>query len=71
MIPHEGSSLEHFDDLLNLPAYMPAQCAGDRSLNTAITWARSPEEAIQQAKEGQKMLFVVHVSGNFEEAKFT
>jgi hypothetical protein len=46
-------------------------CAVDRSLNTALTWARSPGAASEQARKEGKLVFVIHVSGNFEDSGFT
>lgn len=46
-------------------------CAADRSLHTALTWAHSPEEAAAQAAREGKLLFLIHVSGNFEDPGFT
>jgi hypothetical protein len=46
-------------------------CAVDRSLNTALTWAKSPGAASEQAREEGKLVFLIHVSGNFEDPGFT
>ena len=46
-------------------------CAVDRSLNTALTWAKSPGEASEQARQEGKLVFLIHVSGNFEDPGFT
>jgi hypothetical protein len=46
-------------------------CAVNRSLNTALTWAKSPAEAALQAKRDGKLVFLIHVSGNFENPGFT
>ncbi len=46
-------------------------CAVDRSLNTALTWAKSPGAAFEQARSEGKLVFVIHVSGNFEDPGFT
>ena len=48
-----------------------AVCAVNRSLNTALTWAKSPAEAAEQAKRDGKLVFLIHVSGNFEDPGFT
>jgi hypothetical protein len=48
-----------------------AVCAVNRSLNTALTWAKSPEEAATQAEHEGKLVFLIHVSGNFENPGFT
>lgn len=49
----------------------PRVCAADRSLNTAVTWAKSPAEASEQALREGKLVFLIHVSGNFENPGFT
>jgi hypothetical protein len=36
-----------------------------------LEWASSVEEAAQQAKDAGKLVFVIHVSGNFESPGFT
>jgi hypothetical protein len=46
-------------------------CAVDRSLNTALTWAKSPAEAALAARKDGKLVFLIHVSGNFENPGFT
>ena len=46
-------------------------CAVDRSLNTAMTWAKSPAEAAEKARQDGKLVFLIHVSGNFESPGFT
>jgi len=46
-------------------------CAADGSCGTSVRFARSPSEAARQAREERKLLFVVHLSGNFEEKQFT
>lgn len=53
------------------PAEGPRVCAADRSLNTSLSWAKSPEEAAVQAESAHKLVFLIHVSGNFEDPGFT
>jgi hypothetical protein len=48
-----------------------AVCAVNRSLNTALTWAKSPAEAAEEAEREGKLVFLIHVSGNFENPGFT
>jgi len=38
---------------------------------TTLTFAASPAEAARQALKEEKLVFVLHVSGNFEESQFT
>ncbi len=49
----------------------PAEKFKDRKLSTALTWAESVQEAAEQAEEEQKLVFLIHVSGNFEMPGFT
>jgi hypothetical protein len=46
-------------------------CSANRSLDTALTWARSPAEAAGVASREGKLVFLIHVSGNFEDPGFT
>jgi hypothetical protein len=46
-------------------------CAANRSLSTALSWARSPAEAAETARREGKLVFLIHVSGNFENPGFT
>jgi len=41
------------------------------SYGTAIEFLSRPDEAARQALQQHKLLFLLHVSGNFEDAKFT
>jgi hypothetical protein len=41
------------------------------SYGTAVDFLSRPAEAARQALHEQKLLFLLHVSGNFEDAKFT
>lgn len=38
---------------------------------TTIEFLDSPKEAAAQAKKAEKLVFVLHVSGNFEDPRFT
>jgi hypothetical protein len=38
---------------------------------TSVTFLDSPTEAARQALKKRKLLFVLHVAGNFEDDKFT
>ena len=44
---------------------------GNDTYGTSIEWAGSPSEAAARALKEQKLVFVLHVSGRFEEADFT
>ena len=47
-----------------------AQC-GKQSYGTTIEWSGSPSEAAAKAKAEEKLVFILHVSGHFEDPKFT
>ncbi len=41
------------------------------SYGTSVEFTSTPSEAARQAKKDQKLVFVLHVSGHFEDPKFT
>jgi hypothetical protein len=43
----------------------------DRKLNTALVWNSSPEAAADEARHDGKLVFLIHVSGNFAQPGFT
>jgi hypothetical protein len=43
----------------------------DRKLNTALNWSATPEAAAAQASREGKLVFLIHVSGNFAQPGFT
>ncbi len=45
--------------------------ATDRTLDTALTWERSVQDASVKAEREGKLVFVIHVSGDFEKPEFT
>jgi hypothetical protein len=45
-------------------------CAG-QTYGTGVTFLSDPAEAGRRAGRSGKLLFVLHISGNFEEAQFT
>lgn len=45
-------------------------CGGD-TYGTAIHWVRSGAEAKKLAREQEKLIFVLHLSGNFTRNEFT
>jgi hypothetical protein len=45
--------------------------AGKGALGTAVDFARNPTEACRSAVKERKLVLLLHVSGNFEEARFT
>ena len=44
---------------------------GANELRSQVAFAKDPAEAAVLAKQEHKLMFVLHVSGNFEESKFT
>jgi hypothetical protein len=49
----------------------PADKATCGSHGTAIDFMDTPSEAARQAKKDEKLVFVLHVSGHFEDPRFT
>jgi hypothetical protein len=47
-----------------------AERAGE-NYGTQVAFLSSPAKASKQAVQDQKLMFVLHISGNFEDAKFT
>jgi hypothetical protein len=44
---------------------------GNEKYGTTIEWMGSPSEAAAIAKKEERLVFVLHVSGYFEDPKFT
>ena len=44
---------------------------GNKRYGTSVEWAGTPSEAAKLAKEQEKLVFVLHVSGYFEDPQFT
>jgi hypothetical protein len=53
------------------PADKAAEGATCGSYGTTIEFVDTPKEAAVQAKKENKLVFVLHVSGNFEDPRFT
>lgn len=54
------------------PALTPAcKSCGKHVFGTSIAWAASPTEAAKQATQEEKLVFVLHVSGHFEDPAVT
>jgi hypothetical protein len=58
------------------PASTPAKPAADGdgacgNHGTSVEFVDSPKEAAARAKREQKLVFVLHVSGHFEDPRFT
>jgi hypothetical protein len=52
---------------LSLPAE-PATCG---KFGTSVEFVATPSEAARQARHDEKLVFVLHVSGHFEDPRFT
>jgi hypothetical protein len=48
-----------------------AACPVDHRYGTSVDFAESPTAAAEQALKDNKLLFVLHVAGNFEKDCFT
>jgi hypothetical protein len=48
-----------------------AQDCKHEKYGTTVEWSGSPSEAAAKAKKEEKLVFVLHVSGYFEDPKFT
>jgi hypothetical protein len=53
----------------DLPAEKKASCSGNHG--TSVHFVKTPQLAADKAKQEEKLVFVLHVSGNFEDPKFT
>jgi len=51
--------------------FVPAARAGDACYGTAVEFVDSPKEAAALARKQEKLVFVLHVSGHFEDPQFT
>jgi hypothetical protein len=45
--------------------------AGRETFGTAVQFARNPNEALRAAGQERKLAFLLHVSGDFEDSRFT
>ncbi len=53
------------------PQPAPAKKDDGGCHGTAVEFVDTPKEAAEQAKKEQKLVFVLHVSGHFEDPRFT
>lgn len=44
------------------------ECAADATYGTAVSWHRDVDAAAKQAKAAGKLLFVLHLSGELDDA---
>jgi hypothetical protein len=72
LVPLLGLGLAHAGKPSPLPE-LPVK--GDKkscgSHGTTVDFVDSPREAARRAKKEEKLVFVLHVSGNFEDPRFT
>jgi hypothetical protein len=54
-----------------VPQPKPAEGATCGSFGTTVDFVDTPSEAAKIAKKKEKLVFVLHVSGNFEDPRFT
>jgi hypothetical protein len=56
---------------LEIPAApaKPAVCPAN--IGTQITFVKDPPDAFRRAQEEKKLVFIIHLSGNFEDKEFT
>jgi hypothetical protein len=54
-----------------VPQPKPAEGATCGSYGTTVDFVDTPSEAAKIAKKKEKLVFVLHVSGNFEDPRFT
>jgi hypothetical protein len=71
-----GLTILHSSELrssspIQAPAIGPIGKATDRCHGTAIAFEDNPGMAAKKAKKEEKLVFVLHVSGNFEDPRFT
>ena len=73
----QSSSVESLVALTSKPSIMHPQCVdgtcqqGMESHGTLLKWADTPADAYRMANEQHKLVFMIHVSGNFEIPGFT
>ena len=44
---------------------------GNENFGTSVAWAGTPSEAAEKATKEKKLVFILHVSGHFEDPRFT
>jgi hypothetical protein len=70
--------MRHFSLAATIGLVLAVPAIGDKpaestcgSYGTTIEFLDSPKEAAAQARKENKLVFVLHVSGNFEDPRFT
>jgi hypothetical protein len=54
-----------------LLAALPSFAKGEGCYGTTIDFLDTPKEAAAEAKKQEKLVFILHVSGHFEDPKLT
>jgi hypothetical protein len=49
----------------------PAPVCQSQNYGTSVDFLASPAEAGKEAERDRKLMFVLHISGNFEDRQFT
>jgi hypothetical protein len=70
-VPAAAAPAPAADPVVQGPAEAAAACPVDRRYGTRIDFEDSPAEAAEKALKDKKLLFVLHVAGNFEKDRFT
>ena len=52
-------------------AVLAGPALGEGACGTAVEFVDSPKEAAALAKKEEKLVFILHVSGHFEDPRFT
>jgi hypothetical protein len=68
-IPDRTANLEPAHGIESTSAQQHDSCVGE--YGTTLKFAKDPAEAFRLAGEKKKLVFLLHVSGNFEDARFT
>ena len=72
LAPLVGLAAVHASELDGKPAVLrPKDEAVCGSHGTRVDFVDTPSEAAKIAKKEQKLVFVLHVSGHFEDPRFT
>jgi hypothetical protein len=50
---------------------LPQSCSGQTTHGTAVNFLPNPTDAANEARKSNKLTFLLHISGNFEDADFT
>jgi hypothetical protein len=71
-VPEPMAAAPDFPAIAGADEPKAGEPAGDcETFGTAVTFARNPQEAARKASAERKLTFLLHVSGNFEDAGFT